>query len=80
MFDPGAMGTLVLGLDNVRRGTGAEAGYPIDEPLFGAAPRRSGVRARIADGLRAAADRLQPPAEVSAALGWTQQVADDAGV
>ena len=66
MFDPGAMGTLVLGLDNVRRRTEAEARYPVMEPPYRAARLTDDVRARIADGLRAAADRLQPPTKAGA--------------
>lgn len=66
MFDPAALGTLVIGLDNVRRRTEAEARYPVIEPPYRAARRTNGVRARIADGLRAAADRLQPPVQAGA--------------
>jgi hypothetical protein len=64
MFDPGAMGTLIIGLDDVRRRTEAEARYPISEPLpAGARPTRS-MRAGLAHRLRAAADWLQPAGEI----------------
>ncbi len=56
MLDPGAMGTLLIGLDAINNETsGGRARRP------GKAPRRRrSVRAALASGLRRAADALQP--------------------
>ena len=64
MFDPSVMGTLLVGLDNVRRRTEAEASYPISEPLTAGARPTSSVRAALARRLRVAADWLQPAGEI----------------
>ena len=64
MFDPGVMGTMIVGLDNVRSRTQSEAPYPMSEPrTAGARPTRA-VRAGLARWLRAAADALQPAGEI----------------
>jgi hypothetical protein len=60
MFDPGALGTLIIGLDDVHRRTEAETGYPLAGPRFEPARPTNGMRARIADRLRAVADWFQP--------------------
>jgi len=64
MFDPGVMGTLLVGLDNVRRRTEADASYPTSEPLAARAQPTRSVRAGLARRLRVAADRLQPAGEI----------------
>ncbi len=56
MFDPGAMGTLRIGLDAIQNDTRAKR-------VRGsvAAPRRErSIRAALARSLRRAADQLQP--------------------
>ena len=62
MLDPGAMGTLLIGLEAINNETSAARAH---RP--GKAPRRSrSIRAALASGLRRAADDLQPQPVVSA--------------
>ena len=56
MFDPGAMGTILIGLNAIEDETPTK---PARRPV--AAPRRErSIRAALARGLRRAADKLQP--------------------
>ena len=56
MFDPGAMGTLLIGLNTVDNDAHSKR---VRRPV--AAPRRAhSIRAALAGGLRRGADRLQP--------------------
>ena len=56
MFDPGAMGTLLIGLNAAQNDTHTTLALGSV-----AAPRRErSIRAALARGLRRAADRLQP--------------------
>jgi hypothetical protein len=59
MFDPAAMGTLILGLNAI------EADAQLDRPRRPApAPRRAhrGIRVALANALRQVAAALEPPA------------------
>ncbi len=63
MFDPGVIGTLVVGLDNVRA-QAAAASDPTAKPMPARPPRFSAPRAFLARRLRALADRLQPAGDL----------------
>ena len=55
MFDPGAMGTVVIGLESVRNeARWTDEGTPIRSP------KPSRLRASLARHLRNTADRLEP--------------------
>ena len=56
MFDPGAMGTLLIGLNAAENETPTRrVRRPVDAPR-----RERSIRAALARGLRRAADLLQP--------------------
>ena len=56
MFDHGAMGTLLIGLDAIQNETTTKRGpHPVVPPR-----RKRSIRAAVARGLRRGADLLQP--------------------
>jgi hypothetical protein len=56
MFDHGAMGTLLIGLDAIQNDTATkQRPHPVD-----ATRRKRSIRAALARGLRRGADLLQP--------------------